>query len=587
MKHSASLLSPSCLEVLPVTDEAAVQDPIDALIEEYASKLRSGSAPPLEEFASSHPNEADELRDLLPTVVAMEEVRRRRQSGANSIAAKIPERIGDFQIVREIGRGGMGIVYEAQERTLKRRVALKILPGRGTMDALRLQRFQREAQAAAQLHHTNIVPVFGSGEEDGLHYFVMQYIEGRSLHQIVEDSKKAALAALAAPVTASTRSEIDAARKRDYFRWAAGVTLQAAEALQYAHSQGIQHRDIKPGNILIDAKDIAWITDFGLAKIAEHDGLTQTGDVIGTLQYMAPECMLRGVYDSRGDIYSLGADAVRNPDGPAASYEHDRGRTDGRNHVRGTGEPAQDRSAHSRRPGNHCVEGRRARAGEALPDRGRAGGRPAPLRRRPPDSRAPSGLRRAHAALVPCCNRTVAALSGVAAVAMLMALVAGWTGYAQTTAALAREGLKSEAARLAELRAQANANAERARPNCMPKPTSRCRSTRLRNMFEQLKVSESQENFQQPWMPEPERTRLPDARRSDGCARPGGISDEPPRDGRSARAQRARRSPRPAAPPFTAVPARRRRPKRVRRNRRREKQPRRRVRKSSAWSRAS
>jgi WD40 repeat protein len=197
-----------------------------------------------------------------------------------------PKSLGDYRILRELGRGGMGVVYEAEHLSLGRRVALKILPTGALSSPLQLRRFQREARTAAGLHHTNIVPVFGVGECDGLHYYVMQLIHGRSLDRVIEDVK-------------SSNSPPSAAKS------VAQIGLQAAQALDYAGSHGILHRDIKPSNLLLDDHDTLWITDFGLAKAADDGNWTETGDLVGTLRYMAPET-LQGRFDQRSDLFSLG-----------------------------------------------------------------------------------------------------------------------------------------------------------------------------------------------------------------------------------------------------------------------------------------
>ena len=286
------------------------------------------------------------------------------------------ERLGDFRILREAGRGGMGVVYEALQESLARRVALKVLAAHAVPDPVQVKRFEREARAAAHLHHTNIVPVFGVGEHDGLHYYVMQFIDGMGLDHLIDQIKllrtaKPAHAGEASPdlgesrrrtdptataivnslltehfgsasPLADERSSIDAAgpaalltktgsavlstQSPDlksesvpvspevstvtasdavYWRSVARVGLQVARALAYAHSQGLFHRDIKPSNLLLDAHGTAWVADFGLAKAIEGENITHTGDIVGTIRYMAPE-RFRGHCDARSDVYALG-----------------------------------------------------------------------------------------------------------------------------------------------------------------------------------------------------------------------------------------------------------------------------------------
>ena len=199
----------------------------------------------------------------------------------------LAETWGEFRIVREIGRGGMGVVYEAYQESLNRHVALKLL-----REPADLARFRREARAAGRLHHTNIVPVHGVGEHAGRHYYVMQYIVGQGLDRALREPRAA--------------DEVGAGPAVDY-REVARIALQAAEAIAYAHDQGIVHRDIKPSNILLDERGTVWITDFGLAfDSADTQTLTQTGDLLGTLRYMSPE-RFAGHGDARADVYGLGA----------------------------------------------------------------------------------------------------------------------------------------------------------------------------------------------------------------------------------------------------------------------------------------
>jgi serine/threonine protein kinase len=267
--------------------------------------------------------------------------------------------LGDFRILREIGRGGMGVVYEAEQISLGRRVALKMLPFAAALDPKQLQRFKNEAQAAAQLHHTNIVPVFGVGCERGVHYFAMQFIDGQTLAALIQELRQGSglhtngasrqsrslsavgqdlLAGRAAPTQlplaegpptgpythalheaalprAATTPPAAAAVSTErsikgaaYFRSVAHLGVQAAEALEHAHQLGVVHRDIKPANLLLDGSGNLWITDFGLAHCQSQAGLTLSGDLLGTLRYMSPEQALakRLLIDHRTDVYSLG-----------------------------------------------------------------------------------------------------------------------------------------------------------------------------------------------------------------------------------------------------------------------------------------
>ncbi|MHC4818317.1 MAG: protein kinase domain-containing protein, partial [Planctomycetota bacterium] len=198
----------------------------------------------------------------------------------------------------------MGVVYEAEQVPLGRRVALKVLPFHRLLDKRRLDRFQREAQAAARLHHPNIVPVHGVGEHEGTHYFAMQYVAGQGLDAVIAELKRLRK-------TGESTSSVNLPREpgseteRSYFRSVAHIGIDVAGALEHAHSEGVLHRDIKPSNLLLDAEGKVWITDFGLAKADETEGLTRTGDVVGTVGYMAPE-RFQGWSDRRSDVYGLG-----------------------------------------------------------------------------------------------------------------------------------------------------------------------------------------------------------------------------------------------------------------------------------------
>jgi WD40 repeat protein/serine/threonine protein kinase len=260
-----------------------------------------------------------------------------------------PSHLGDYRIVREVGRGGMGVVYEAIQESLGRRVALKTLTARPVLDVQLQKRFEREAKAAAGLHHTNIVPVFGVGHEGGVRYYAMQFIEGEGLDRIVRQVRAGHGGGAAAPLSTTEPAAGAAARQSDlasqlwsgqipagsgsdrgaappdptprgdaaprprrprgsgpYYAAIARVGRQAAEALAYAHGQGILHRDVKPSNLLLDRQGTVWVTDFGLAKaVGEQEDLTQSGDLVGTLRYLAPE-RLQGQCDARSDVYSLG-----------------------------------------------------------------------------------------------------------------------------------------------------------------------------------------------------------------------------------------------------------------------------------------
>jgi serine/threonine protein kinase len=172
------------------------QDTVDRLAEEFVARHRRGEQPDLAEYTQRFPQHADQIRDLFPALVLIEQMKPGAGDPTGTYtAAAAPqsrrlERLGDYRILREVGRGGMGIVYEAEQESLGRHVALKVLPGPALLDPRHLVRFRREARAAAKLHHTNIVPVFGVGEQDELHYYVMQFIPGQGLDAVLEELRR-------------------------------------------------------------------------------------------------------------------------------------------------------------------------------------------------------------------------------------------------------------------------------------------------------------------------------------------------------------------------------------------------------------
>jgi serine/threonine protein kinase len=283
--------------------------PVMLALREYQAALDAGKRLDRKAFLGRFPDIADELNECLDGLdYLMAAAPGLSAPGANP--AKPDSVLGDFRLVREIGRGGMGVVYEAVQISLDRRVALKVLPVAATFDARQLKRFENEARAAAGLHHTHIVPVFGVGCDRGVPYYAMQLIYGRPLSEIIEQLRKTPRHA---PPTADTADCVAALThqptdSREFFRTVATIGVQAAEALEYAHQMGVVHRDVKPANLILDGRDHLWVTDFGLARIQTGPGSTPLGDVVGTLRYMSPEQAAGDPsIDPRGDVYSLGA----------------------------------------------------------------------------------------------------------------------------------------------------------------------------------------------------------------------------------------------------------------------------------------
>jgi serine/threonine protein kinase len=338
------------------TAGTSLDDPrIVEALERYLAALESGDKPDRQTFLAQHPDVAEGLAECLDGMEALHRSTPSSQPAADAAGAFAPGTpLGDFRILREIGRGGMGVVYEAEQLSLGRRIALKVLPFALTLDARQLQRFKNEARAAAQLHHTNIVPIYSVGCERSVHFYAMQFIEGKTLAEVIGELRQLSRSgrraprpgragpgprtlvdesnAPASPVAdrvPAPGSEVGAqagagetavepvgalataysTNSPQYFRGVAQLGVQASEALEHAHTYGVVHRDIKPANLLVDVHGHLWITDFGLAQFQSDAALTQTGDLLGTLRYMSPEQALarRGLVDHRTDIYSLGA----------------------------------------------------------------------------------------------------------------------------------------------------------------------------------------------------------------------------------------------------------------------------------------
>jgi WD40 repeat protein/serine/threonine protein kinase len=323
------------------------REPVERLAEEFAERYRRGERPSLTEYVERYPDLGAEIRELFPALVLMEQFGSVAGPDGGPAAAegRGPQQLGEYRILREVGRGGMGVVYEAVQESLGRHVALKVLPFHGLLGATHLERFRREARVAARLHHTNIVPVFGVGEHQGVHYYAMQFIHGQGLDAVLHELRQmrgpgsakpgaagdgglsASIAeglmtgcfrhggptagAVPGSVTQPTGtaaggpSSLACPSEAQFYRGVARVGVQVAEALAYAHQHGVLHRDVKPSNLLLDNRGTVWVTDFGLAKADGSDELTSPGDIVGTVRYMAPE-RFRGEADPRSDVYGLG-----------------------------------------------------------------------------------------------------------------------------------------------------------------------------------------------------------------------------------------------------------------------------------------
>lgn len=306
---------------------------VAALVEEFEVLRRAQPALCFEAWARQHPEYESDLLEVLPGLVMIEDAvgSAENSAGKRPLHEPIPERIGDYRVLTQLGRGGMGVVYLAVEESLQREVALKVLPTNMELGDEFLERFQREARVAAGLDHPSIVPVFAVGESDGRHYFAMRFIDGCSLDELVRvmrsgpanDPSSASGDALrssgdlgsAVRAMQQVRAAALEAAEPEALgeplstmispRAAARTVLALASAVAHAHDAGVLHRDIKPGNVLLDREGRPFISDFGLCRVDEGLELTRTQSVVGTLRYMAPE-QIDGAAEERSDVHGLG-----------------------------------------------------------------------------------------------------------------------------------------------------------------------------------------------------------------------------------------------------------------------------------------
>ena len=349
-----------------MTGDYSDVDDFDRLADSFLARLQGGELPSVSEYARRNPALAEKIWELFPALVEVEGLKPGTGGPSGPLPGRggrapdedMPERLGDYRMLREIGSGGMGVVYEAERESLRAHVALKVLHANYRDEAAYRARFRNEARSAARLHHTNIVQVFDSGEHEGILFYVMQYIPGQGLDRVIRDVRRLRERGSAAPTGAegapptlaealhtghyrdgsvtpddsglsSTRTmtppsapphparaegleacsrgcdSLTGANLPRYHREVARIGAEVADALGYAHGRGVLHRDIKPSNLLLDDSGTAWVTDFGLAKFEGSENLTEAGDLIGTLRYMAPE-RFEGGSDARCDIYALG-----------------------------------------------------------------------------------------------------------------------------------------------------------------------------------------------------------------------------------------------------------------------------------------
>ena len=340
----------------PTPTESSLESLLGEVAGEFFDRMANGERPEIDEYVNRYPELADQIRGAFPALQVVGDSRTESNGLGTEDNLNGQKTLGDFRILRELGRGGMGVVYEAEQLSMGRKVALKVLPFTALAQEKSVQRFRNEVRAAGALNHPNIVPIHFVGEERGVHFFAMQLIRGQTMAEVImqlvqlqnegqplqDDSISRALSVVAragigsctdeltqvpdseghdvayepsrvsletAPETkAQISTERQTAGRLAFVRSAARLSAQAADALQHAHEEGVLHRDIKPGNMMLDTEGQLYVTDFGLARMETDVGVTMTGDLVGTLRYMSPEQALakRIVIDHRTDIYSLG-----------------------------------------------------------------------------------------------------------------------------------------------------------------------------------------------------------------------------------------------------------------------------------------
>ncbi len=266
-------------------DENGDDERLAELVEHYMERVRSGEKLSPRDFAAQYPDLESELIGLLATLESVQDLSHQRATQAEDHS--FPENLGGYRLLEKIGRGGMGTVFRAMQESLQREVAIKVLAPSWNDDEHHREAFENESRLIASLRHTNIVEVFGAGQQGSYRYYVMGLVDGKELSPAV-------IRASFPPIP--------------YTQAVAEVGLQAAKALAFAHTHGVLHRDVKPGNLLLDKHGVLHVTDFGLATVLNmgEDAPMVTMSNDGTLRYMAPERLMKGVSSYAVDQYALG-----------------------------------------------------------------------------------------------------------------------------------------------------------------------------------------------------------------------------------------------------------------------------------------
>ncbi len=298
-------------------DFECLSEPLQSMlaeaVDEYVIAVEEGCEPnrhellkkyaPIREQLSAYLDQIDWLHD--------ESVSNTVAKGNFTAASTTGLAYDDFEIDVELGRGAMGIVHRAFQKSLQRWVAIKVLPYGTLVDEQRTQRFWREAKIAGALEHPGIVSVYGFGRHKDICFYAMTLVEGRSLDRHIRDVDSGQPKVTESSSQESEKSSFSASLLHgpERYRHIARMVSEAADAIHAAHLAGVIHRDIKPSNLIVDQHGRVKVTDFGLAVDMTDAGLTRSGEVIGTIRYMSPEQATgkRGLVDQRSDIYCLGA----------------------------------------------------------------------------------------------------------------------------------------------------------------------------------------------------------------------------------------------------------------------------------------
>jgi len=296
------------------------REPLEVLVTRFADAVRRGEQPSIEDYAARYRDWAAQIRELFPLIQTLEHWKSDKEVDClrRSVPEEFPVRqLGNYRLVRELGRGGMGIVFEAVHEQTGERRAVKLLPWRFAADMhLWEERFRREATTIARLKHANIVRVYSFGTHEGYCYYVMDLVEGVSLDWIIRRLRESTDVVYVDEIRRAGRTDRDGAGsgaadqpacglRRDSWQDFATIGVQVALALVHAHEAGILHNDIKPANLLLERSGHVVVTDFGIGRGGDDAAPDQYEHPIGTLRYMAPE-RLRGWSDARSDVYALG-----------------------------------------------------------------------------------------------------------------------------------------------------------------------------------------------------------------------------------------------------------------------------------------